>query len=179
MRAAMSRSSVSAKSTSTRRFASRTWVGTRLLCVRFVPNWIRSKTQLLEELERPRRGADRRDRGGERQERHDRDAYEVRVAGPGEHVRRRRERHAARGHDHVGGDDVAAAGRGHAVDVPRVLHLDVVDGHEELPGRRRSRRRRPCRSAAPSRRGRCRWRTASAPTACTCRRPAAPPGRAG
>ena len=37
------------------------------------------------------------------------------------------ERHAALGDEHVGGDDVAAAGGGHAVDVPRVLHLDFVD----------------------------------------------------
>ena len=39
---AMSRISVSAKSTSTRRLASRTCVGTRALCVRLVPNITRS-----------------------------------------------------------------------------------------------------------------------------------------
>ena len=42
MRRPASRISVSAASTSTTRLASRTCEGTRLFCVRVVPNWMRS-----------------------------------------------------------------------------------------------------------------------------------------
>ena len=90
---------------------------------------------LLEEGEGSLGRAHRGHGGGEGEERRDRDPVQVGIAGLGEHVRRRHQRHAPLGHDDVGDHDVAAAGRRHAVDVPGVLHLDLVDGQQEVAGR--------------------------------------------